>query len=337
MVINDKPSSGFNRVLMVAPMLDWTDRHFRFFLRLITHHTLLYSEMITTQAILHGDQERLLEFNPKEKPLALQLGGSCPRSLAKCAAIAWQWGYDEVNLNVGCPSDRVQKGRFGACLMKEPQLVADCIAAMRAKTQLPVTVKCRLGVDNRDSYEQLAEFIQTVSSAGCQAFIVHARKAWLSGLSPKDNRTIPPLRHEWVFRLKKDFPSLTLILNGGVTGLSEAQSLLPEVDGVMIGRAAYQNPYLLSRADSLFFHDNHPLPSREQVLESYMPYVEARLNEGVRLHNMLRHLSGLYHGQPGARLWRRHLTEQASQAGAGAEVLKTWLNKKSAMRAMADA
>ncbi len=322
---------------MVAPMLDWTDRHFRFFVRLITHHTLLYSEMITTQAILHGDRRRLLEFNPKEKPLALQLGGSCPRSLGECAAIAQQWGYDEVNLNVGCPSNRVQKGRFGACLMKEPQLVADCIAAMRARTQLPVTVKCRLGVDDRDSYEQLAEFVQTVSSAGCQTFIVHARKAWLSGLSPKDNRTIPPLRHDWVFQLKKDFPSLTLILNGGVTGLSEAQSLLPAVDGVMIGRAAYQNPYLLSRADLLFFQDNHPLPSREQVLESYMPYVEARLNEGVRLHNMLRHLSGLYHGQPGARLWRRHLTEQANQPGAGAEVLKTWLNKKSAMRAMADA
>ncbi len=336
MVNYDKSSVAFNRVLAVAPMLDWTDRHFRYFLRMISYHTFLYSEMITTQAILYGDRERLLAFNPEEKPLALQLGGSCPKSLARCAAIAEAWGYDEVNLNVGCPSDRVRKGRFGACLMKEPSLVAECVAAMKAKTSLPVTVKCRIGVDDRDSYEALANFIETVALAGCTTFVVHARKAWLTGLSPKDNRTIPPLSYDLVFRLKQDFPELTFILNGGIVDLQQALSLLPSVDGVMIGRAAYHNPYLLSQADWLFFQDNHPIPTREQILESYMPYIEARLSEGIRLHSMLRHLSGLYHGQPGARLWRRHLSEQGNRPEAGSEVLKSWLAKRTAMVETAD-
>lgn len=314
-----------NRSLSVAPMLDWTDRHFRFFLRLITRRTLLYTEMVTCHALLHGPREKLLGFDLKEKPLALQLGGSSPNALAQCAEIGEYWGYDEVNLNVGCPSDRVKKGRFGACLMKTPELVAECVSAMAAKTKLPVTVKCRIGVDDRDHYEHLLEFIETVSKGGCRTFIVHARKAWLSGLSPKANRTVPPLRQDWVIRLKADFPDLAIVLNGGIEDLQAAQQALTTVDGVMIGRAVYHNPCLLSQADTLIFLDPQPYQSREQLLEAFLPYAEARLAEGIRLHSMTRHLMGLYHGRPGARQWRRHLSTVGSRSDAGLEVLTDWL------------
>ena len=298
-------------------MLDWTDRHCRFFLRLISCRVLLYTEMVTTGAVLHGDRERLLGFNLPEKPLALQLGGSDPADLAECARIGEGWGYDEINLNVGCPSDRVQRGRFGACLMAEPELVAECIAAMASAVRIPVTVKTRIGIDERDSYEELAHFIATVAAAGCETFIIHARKAWLSGLSPKENREVPPLRHDIAAQIKRDFPKLEIILNGGIQSLEEAKVHLETFDGVMIGRAAYHNPYLLADADRLLFGEAHsPLP-RRAVVESMLPYIQAELDRGVRLHSISRHLLGLYHGQPGGRLWRRHLGEAATQRTAG--------------------
>jgi len=308
--------------LCIAPMLEWTDRHCRYFLRLMTRHTRLYTEMVTTGAVLRGDRERVMGFDPFEKPLALQLGGSGPPALARSARIAEDCGYDEVNLNVGCPSDRVQNGRFGACLMAEPLLVAECVAAMRAVTGLPVTVKTRIGIDQRDSYQELAYFIDTVAGAGCETFIIHARKAWLKGLSPRENREIPPLRYDVVRMLKRDFPALTIVLNGGVMSLDEARMHLDDFDGVMIGRAAYHDPYQLAHADRLLFGDEHAIPTRHEVLEALIPYVEAQLQRGMRLQGIARHVLGLFHGAPGGRRWRRYLSEHASKAGADVSVLR---------------
>ncbi|MGX2039569.1 tRNA dihydrouridine(20/20a) synthase DusA [Methylocaldum sp. MU1018] len=309
------------RILSIAPMMDWTDRHFRYFARLISRQVLLYTEMVTTAAILHGNRDHLLKFHPDEKPLALQLGGSDPAALAECARIAEAYGFNEVNLNVGCPSDRVQNGRFGACLMAEPELVSGCVAAMAGATSLPVTIKTRIGIDEKDSYEDLARFIEVVSSSGCRTFIIHARKAWLKGLSPKENREIPPLRYDVVDRIKKDYPALEIIVNGGILDLDQAELHLDRLDGVMIGRAAYHRPYLLAEADRRFFGDDRPVRSRRQVVEALLPYLEAELAQGVRLHAITRHILGLYHGMPGGRAWRRHLSEHAGKSAAGADVL----------------
>ncbi|ADC61981.1 TIM-barrel protein, yjbN family [Allochromatium vinosum DSM 180] len=302
-------------------MLDWTDRHCRYFLRLISRHTLLYTEMITTGALIHGDRERFLRYDPAEHPVALQLGGSDSEDLARCARMAEEWGYDEINLNVGCPSDRVQNGRFGACLMAEPVLVAECVTAMRAAVRVPVTVKHRIGIDERDSYAELVDFVGRLSEAGCDAIIVHARKAWLKGLSPKENRDIPPLRYEIVRDLKRDFPQLPIVINGGIETLDAAVDFLSDLDGVMIGRAAYHNPWILAEADRRVFGDTHPAPTRRQVLEAFIPYAERQLAAGVPLNAMSRHLLGLFQGQPGARAWRRRISEQAHRPGAGVEVL----------------
>lgn len=310
------------RRLSVAPMLDWTDRHCRTFHRTLTARSLLYTEMVTTGAILRGDRQRHLDFSPAEHPLALQLGGSDPRALAECARIAQDWGYDEVNLNCGCPSDRVQSGRFGACLMATPEVVARCVEAMRAATHLPVTVKHRIGIDDLDSYEHLHHFVAVVAGAGCEEFTVHARKAWLSGLSPKENREVPPLRYEVVRRLKEDFPTLKIVLNGGVHSLAEAQEHLLWADGVMIGRAAYQTPYLLAAADALIFGEDTPPPSRREVIAAFLPYVDEQLARGVFLSRIMRAALGLFAGHSGARHWKRTLSEEACRPGAGLEVIE---------------
>ena len=309
------------RRLSVAPMMDWTDRHERAFLRTISRRILLYTEMVTTGAILHGDRDRFLGFDESEHPLALQLGGSEPADLATCAREGEARGYDEINLNLGCPSDRVQRGRFGACLMTEPALVADCVTAMIAAVAIPVTVKTRIGVDDQDSYEALQAFVATVAEAGCRTFTIHARKAWLSGLSPKQNREIPPLRYEVVYALKRDFPDLEIVLNGGVMTLDEAEGHLTQVDGVMIGRAAYQSPYMLAEADRRFFGGAAEPLSREAVVEAFLPYVERQLVRGVPLKCITRHMLGLFNGMPGARAWRRHLAEEVHKPGAGPEVI----------------
>ena len=311
-------------------MLDWTDRHCRYFLRLISRHTLLYSEMITTGALIHGDRGRFLRYDPTEHPVALQLGGSDPQDLARCARMAEDWGYDEINLNVGCPSDRVQNGRFGACLMAEPALVAECVTAMKEAVTIPVTVKHRIGIDERDSHEELVDFVGHLAQAGCDAVIVHARKAWLKGLSPKENRDIPPLRHEVVLHLKRDFPELTIVINGGIKTLAEARAFLDTLDGVMIGREAYHNPWILADADRLIFDDPHPTPTRHEVLEGFIQYAERQLAAGVPLSAMSRHLLGLFQGQPGARAWRRQISEQAHRPGAGVDILRPKDNRRAA-------
>lgn len=316
-----------DRRVSIAPMLDWTDRHCRFFLRLLSRHTLLYTEMVTAGALVHGDRRRLLAYDPVERPLALQVGGSDPADLAYCARIAADFGYDEVNLNVGCPSNRVQSGRFGACLMAEPQRVAECVATMRAAVELPVTVKTRIGIDDRDSYAELVHFIEQVAAGGCEIFIIHARKAWLNGLSPKQNREIPPLRHDIVQQIKRDFPHLTIILNGGLNHLDQIEQHLHKVDGVMIGRAAYENPYLLSTVDQRFFDANTVSLSRYEVVQAFLPYVEQQLQQGTTLHSMTRHILGLFQGVRGARAWRRTLSELACQREAGVDVLKMALQK----------
>ena len=315
------PLAPLDRRLSVAPMLDWTDRHCRYFLRLITRHTLLYTEMVTTGALIHGDQGRHLDFDPAERPVALQLGGSEPDEMARCARLAAHWGYDEVNINVGCPSDRVQNGRFGACLMAEPGLVAECVRAMKAEVALPVTVKTRIGIDDRDSYRELVDFVGQVAQAGCDAIVVHARKAWLQGLSPRENREIPPLRYDVVLQLKRDFPRLPIAINGGIQTLEAAVGFLAGLDGVMIGREAYQNPWMLAQADLLIFGDQAPAPTRHQVLADYVAYVERQLAAGVPLGAMSRHILGLFQGLPGARAWRRHISEGAHLRGAGVGIL----------------
>jgi tRNA-dihydrouridine synthase A len=306
----------------IAPMMDWTDRHCRFFHRGLTRHALLYTEMVTAEAILRGDRERLLGLSsPDEHPVALQLGGSDPVKLAEAARIGEAFGYDEINLNVGCPSDRVQEGRFGACLMAEPELVAAGVAAMRAAVKIPVTVKCRIGIDQQDEEADFQHFIVTVANSGCTTFIVHARKAWLSGLSPKENREVPPLDYARVYRLKQARPDLTIVINGGITTLEACDEHLRHVDGVMLGRAAYQEPALLTEVDRRYFASNTQAPTRREALERMLPYIEAHMARGGRASNITRHVLGLYHGQPRARMFRRHLSEQGVREGADASVL----------------
>ena len=297
-------------------MLDWTDRYCRYFLRLISSHVLLYTEMVTTGAILHGNRARFLDFDPSEHPVALQLGGSEPEALGQCAKLGEAWGYDEINLNVGCPSDRVQSGRFGACLMLTPELVADCVKAMRDQVTIDVTVKHRIGVDDQDSYQALCDFVGKVSEAGCETFIVHARKAWLQGLSPKENREIPPLHYETVHQLKRDYPNLQIIINGGITTLEQVEENLKQVDGVMIGREAYNNPWILSQADSLIYASEGSPASRHQIIEAMIPYIDQELSAGTPINRITRHILGLFQGLPGAKKWRRMLSEEAHKAGA---------------------
>jgi tRNA-dihydrouridine synthase A len=295
--------------LSVAPMMDWTDRHCRVFHRVLAPNARLYTEMVHAQAVIYGDRERLLGFDASEHPLALQLGGSNPEHLAEACKIAQDYGYDEVNLNVGCPSDRVQAGRFGACLMKEPQVVAECIAAMQQAVQIPITVKCRLGVDEHEAYEYFLAFIDTVAQTGCMEFIVHARKAWLNGLSPKENREIPPLRYDWVYRLKTERPHLRIVINGGLRELDQCHEALETVDGVMIGRAAFQEPYRLHMLNAALFDTE--IRSREELLEQLEPYVREQMQKGVALKHISKCLLGLFHAQPGGRLFRQVLSEQA--------------------------
>jgi tRNA-dihydrouridine synthase A len=300
----------------IAPMMEWTDRHCRFFHRQLTRRARIYTEMITTAAVLHGDRARLLAYDPAEHPLALQLGGSQPQELARCAAIAADLGYDEINLNVGCPSDRVQEGRFGACLMAEPHLVADCVAAMRAKVKVPVTVKCRLGIDEQDPEEELELLTCAVEQAGVAALIVHARKAWLAGLSPRQNREVPPLDYDRVYRLKLAHPTLPVVLNGGVADLSQAAGHLARVDGVMMGRSAYQDPWRLMEVDALLFGEPTPFAFPQAAIEALIPYIERELARGTRLSAMTRHVLGLFRGVPGARAFRRHLATEAIKRDA---------------------
>ncbi len=311
-----------DRRLSVAPMMERTDRHCRYFLRLISRHVLLYTEMITTAAILRGDTRRLLRFDAFERPVALQLGGGDPGELANCARIAESHGYDEVNLNVGCPSNRVRSGRFGACLMAEPELVARCVEAMKGACGLPVTVKCRVGIDERDSYDHLKHFVETVAGASCDVLIVHARKAWLSGLSPKQNRELPPLRYDSVYDVKRDFPRLCVVVNGGVRTPAEVELHLGRVDGVMIGREAYHNPYSLVAIERRVTGASEPSPARHQLVEDFLPYVRRQLAEKVPLHRMTRHMIGLFQGVSGARAWRRHLSENAHGKGADETVIE---------------
>lgn len=307
--------------LCVAPMMDWTDRNCRFFHRQISQRTLLYTEMLTTGAVLHGDRERLLGFDAAEHPVALQLGGSDPAQLAAAARIGEEWGYDEINLNVGCPSDRVQSGRFGACLMAEPELVARLVGAMREAVRIPVTVKSRIAIDELEEWPTLENFVRLVSAAGCSRFIVHARKAWLQGLSPKENRDVPPLRYELVYRLKQEFPRLDISINGGIKTLDATAEHLRHVDGVMIGRAAYENPYILAEADRRFFGATEAPRDRHAVVEAMLPYIEARMSQGAPLSAITRHMLGLFQGLPGARAWRRHLSENAHKPGSGPHVV----------------
>lgn len=308
----------------VAPMLDWTDRHCRYFHRILTKQSLLYTEMVTTGAILFGKGD-YLTFNAEEHPVSLQLGGSDPVSLAKCAKLAEQRGYDEINLNVGCPSDRVQNGMFGACLMGNATLVADCIKAMQDAVTIPVTVKHRIGIDQQDSYEFVCQFIETIMPY-CQTFIVHARKAWLSGLSPKENREVPPLDYERVYQLKRDYPELVIAINGGITSLEQIKIHLQHVDGVMVGREAYQNPMLLSEIDQQIFAKDHAITNPISAIEQLFPYIELELAKGTQLNHIMRHTLGIFNGKKGAKQWRRYLSENAHKKGAGLEVVEKALS-----------
>lgn len=301
-------TDNIDRRLSIAPMMDHTDRHFRYFMRLLSKRAVLYTEMITTGALIHGDRQRFLEFNNIEHPLAIQLGGSNPTDLAECAYIAECEGFDEVNLNIGCPSDRVQNGQFGACLMSNAELVAECISTIKSRIKIPVTVKTRIGIDDKDSYSFLEQFISTVSQAGCHVFIIHARKAILSGLSPRENREIPPLHYERVYKIKQDFPSLSITINGGFSDANLILSQLEHVDGVMIGRAAYQNPYLLVESERLIFKNNSHTPTRNEILHNFLNYAEQQMKLGINLKSLTRHILGLYQGQPGARKYRRMLS-----------------------------
>ena len=311
-----------NYPLSIAPMMDRTDRHYRYFMRQITRHTLLYTEMVTSQAIKHGDLDRLLGFSELEKPIVLQVGGDEPVDLAHCAKLAEEFGYDEINLNVGCPSSRVQSGNFGACLMFDPDRVADCISAMKNSTKIPVSVKHRIGVDNQDTYEELTHFVKTVAAAGCDRFNVHARKAWLQGLSPKENREVPPLRYDDVYQLKQDFPTLFIEINGGFLTLEQSLTQLDKVNAVMIGRAAYDEPYLFAQADRLFYGDNAPVKSRHEVAEAMFEYVDRHAANGNKLHSVTRHMHQLFKGQQNNKMWKRILSEKGSAIGAGHEVLQ---------------
>jgi len=316
-----------DRRFSVAPMIDWTDRHARYFLRLISSQTLLYTEMITTGALLNGDAKRLLKFDAQEHPVALQLGGSDADDLARCAVTGQSAGYDEINLNVGCPSDRVQSGRFGACLMAEPTLVARCVESMQQSVDIPVTVKCRIGIDDQDDYEDLYRFVDTVATRGCTIFIVHARKAWLSGLSPKENREIPPLKYDVVYRIKQQFPALTIVINGGIKSIAESREHMQHVDGVMVGREAYHNPFMLADVDEAIFGSQPHRKTRNEILRAYIPYMQRELAAGTRLSHMTRHILGLYHGQTGGRLFRQVLSTDAPKRGAGIEVIEAALHQ----------
>jgi len=311
----------------VAPMLDWTDRHCRYLLRLISRHALLYTEMVTTGAILKGDRARFLAHDDSEHPVALQLGGSDPAALAECARIGADAGYDEINLNVGCPSDRVQSGRFGACLMAEPELVAECVSAMHNAAAIPVTVKTRIGIDQTDSYASLADFVGTVTAGGCETFVIHARKAYLQGLSPKENRSVPPLKYDYAYRIKRQFPQLEIVLNGGINDLDAAATHLAQVDGVMLGRAVYHDPCLLTGVDRRFFNATLAIPERGEIVRQMLPYIDRELMAGTPLKHITRHMLGLFQGVPGARHWRRHLSTHACSAGAGSEVVLEALQK----------
>jgi tRNA-dihydrouridine synthase A len=306
----------------VAPMMDWTDRHCRVFHRLLTRRARLYTEMLTTGAIIHGDRARLLGFDASEHPVALQLGGSDPADLATSAKIGEDFGYDEINLNVGCPSDRVKDGRFGACLMAEPELVAACVAAIKRAVKIPVTVKCRIGIDDQDPEVSLDRLARGVIAAGADVLIVHARKAWLNGLSPKENRDIPPLDYDRVYRLKAALPDIPIIINGGIAGLEQARAHLAHVDGVMLGRAAYQEPWRLINVDPLLFGEEAPQATMKDVFEAMLPYIERELSRGTRLHAITRHFVGAFHAVPGARAFRRHLAEQGTKLNAGVSVLR---------------
>ena len=311
-----------NRRFCVAPMLDCTDRHERFLLRLISRHAVLYTEMITTGALLFGDTARFLDFDEAEQPVALQLGGSDPDAMTRCAELAQQWGYNEVNINVGCPSDRVQSGSFGACLMQSPELVAENVQQMQAAVDIPVTVKCRIGVDDQEPREALWALVDSAANAGCGVFLVHARMAWLQGLSPKANRNVPPLDYPLVYQLKADFPELEIIINGGIDTLEQCQTHLEQVDGVMMGREVYSNPYVMSAVDSRFYGEAGSSRTRDQVLEKYITYVDQKLLKGVRLNQMSKHVVGLFHGEPRSRLWRRHISENAHVPGSNSQVLR---------------
>ncbi|WP_179404216.1 tRNA dihydrouridine(20/20a) synthase DusA [Burkholderia guangdongensis] len=311
MPVSSRPSP---RRVSVAPMMDWTDRHCRSFHRMLSHHTFLYTEMVTTGALLFGDVERHLAFTPDEAPVALQLGGSEPDDLARAAKLGERWGYDEINLNCGCPSERVQRGAFGACLMNEPRLVADCVKAMRDAVSVPVTVKHRIGVDAVEDYAFVRDFVGTVAQAGCEVFVVHARNAILKGLSPKENREIPPLKYDYAYRLKRDFPSLEIVINGGITTLDEVEQHLAHVDGVMLGREAYHNPYLLAGVDARFYGASEPAPTREDAEAALIAYCAAELKRGTYLGAIVRHALGLYRGVPGARGWRRILSDSKQLA-----------------------
>jgi tRNA-dihydrouridine synthase A len=309
----------------VAPMMDWTDRHCRYFMRLLTPSALLYTEMVTAAAIVHGDADRFLRFNDEEHPVALQLGGSDPDWMARATAAASRYNYDEININVGCPSDRVQSGQFGACLMANPGLVAECYAAMQRETDVPVTIKSRIGIDEHDSDAFLRAFMDPLIEAGCRKFIVHARIAILEGLSPKENRTVPPLNYERVYRLKEAFPELEIVINGGLTTLADVDAVLEHVDGAMIGRQAYHQPYFLAELER---HQNPDwqAPARADVIERMLPYIDNEIAAGVSLNGITRHMLGLFAGQPGARAWRRYISEHAHREGAGSEVLVNALN-----------
>ncbi|MBW4933637.1 tRNA dihydrouridine(20/20a) synthase DusA [Marinobacter sp. F4206] len=320
-------NSGPSRRFCVAPMMDWTTSHYRYLARLLSRNTLLYTEMVTTGALIHGDTARFLRHDPAEYPLALQLGGSDAGELAHCAKLAEHFGFDEVNLNVGCPSDRVQNNMIGACLMGHPDKVAEGVSAMIEATSLPVTVKHRIGIDGRESWDDLCEFIEKVAAAGCRTFIVHARIAILEGLSPKENRDIPPLKYDWVYRLKQTYPELEIIINGGIKTFEECHEHLARTDGVMLGREAYHNPWLLAGVDAEFFGDDAPTRSRHDALRAMYPFIESELKRGVFLTHMSRHLLGLFHGVPGGRQFRRYISENAHKPGAGLEVIQTALEK----------
>jgi tRNA-dihydrouridine synthase A len=320
-----QPATG--NPLSVAPMMDRTDRHFRVFMRKLTRCTLLYTEMITTAAIIYGDRDKLLGFDPVEHPLSLQIGGDDPQELATCAQIAQDYGYDEINLNVGCPSSRVQSGNFGACLMAQPEVVAQGVEAMKKAVNIPVTVKHRIGIDHQDSYEDMANFVKIVSQAGCQHFTVHARKAWLQGLSPKENRDVPPLRYGDVYRLKQQFPHLFIEINGGLTNLEQIKAQYNDVDAVMVGRAAYDNPYLFATVDRDIYGQDTPPPSRQEVVEAMYPYIEEWTTKGTKLNKITRHLLQLFTHQPGTKAWKRHLSEYAHREDVGVEVVQEALAK----------
>ncbi|MBI4274151.1 MAG: tRNA dihydrouridine(20/20a) synthase DusA [Rhizobiales bacterium] len=314
-------SKAFSRLFCVAPMMEWTDRHCRYFHRLLTRRALLYTEMVTTGAIIHGERARLLAFDPAEHPAALQIGGCDPRVLAECARIVEDFGYDEINLNVGCPSDRVQEGQFGACLMGEPEHVGECVHAMKRAVSIPVTVKCRIGIDDQDPEDALDSFTRHVKSAGIAALIVHARKAWLRGLSPRDNRNVPPLDYDRVYRLKAAHPDLEIVLNGGIVSIEDVSAHLARVDGVMMGRAAYQEPWRLLAVDPVLFGDTAPFVSPSHAVTAFISYVEREMSRGVRLHAMTRHILGIFHAVRGARAFRRHLATAAVKPDANANVI----------------